>query len=168
MPMLSQRSNPSQPVFYRSGRLGALMCVIVLAASGMVGSVRGVGYLDNAALAWKLKEFARKHPIVRLAPACQSSGKNDVWRLEIGAGSEGERTNRPALLVVAGIEGNDLAGTAIVEAWGEGLVQAYEHKENPPYQLLASTTLYVWPRVNPDGAHHFFAKPRWETATNDD
>ena len=52
-------------------------------------------------------------------------------------------------------------------AWIESVAKAYE-SDDKIKKLLDSTTIHVWPRLNPDGARHFFAKPRRETSTNDE
>lgn len=123
--------------------------------------------LDNKALGKEIKDLARAHrKIVRAASATQTPGKNDVWRLDLGAGGDDERQQRPALLVVAGIEGNDLAGTASALAWAKSLAEAYGSDENIT-KLLDTTTIYLWPRMNPDGVGHFFGKPRFESTTGD-
>jgi len=133
----------------------------------LTASAPAADYKDNKALVTQLKQLERTHKkVARAEKACDTAGKNEVWRVELGAGSDEERNRRPAMLVVAGIEGNDLAGTASAVAWTESLAKAYENDEKIK-KLLDSTTLYVWPRLNPDGAKHFFAKPRLEQTTND-
>ena len=130
-------------------------------------SASSAGYLDNKPLVARLKELAREHKkFLRVTKVCDTHGKNEVWRVELGTGTDDERVRRPAMLVVAGIEGNDLAGTAIAVAWMESLAKSYAADERVR-KLLDSTTIHVWPRVNPDGAKAWFAKPRRETATND-
>ena len=141
---------------------GALSIWLMLAAPVMAAD-----YQDNKTLTSHLKQLARAHKkIVRVESACETPGKNDVWRVELGEGGDEERAKRPAMLAVAGIEGNDLAGTASLAAWLEALAKAYE-SDAKIKKLLDSTTIYAWPRLNPDGAKHFFAKPRLETATSD-
>lgn len=144
--------------------LVASLSVLLFAATHLPGAP---SYEDNKTLARRLKELAKDHKkIVRVEKAAESPAKNEVWRLELGNGSDEERKQRPALLVVAGAEGNDLAGTASVVAWVESLTKAYEGDEKIK-KLLDSTTFHVWPRLNPDAARHFFSKPRLETATSD-
>ena len=146
----------------------ALVASSALLAAEAAPAAGTVSYQDNPALVREVKELVRAHKAVARAElAARTEARNEIWRLELGAGREEDRTNRPALLLVAGIEGNDLAGSAIIMAWVRSLLQAYERKESPARQLLDSTTLYVWPRLNPDGARHFFEKPRRETATDD-
>jgi hypothetical protein len=114
--------------------------------------------MDTTALGKHLGEIAVSHPkLVRVDSVCQSAEKRDVWLVELGAGGDKERTHRPAMLVVAGIEGNDVAGCAAAVTWIERLVGQYETNEEIR-RLLDTTTLYVFPRVNPDAAAHFFAE----------
>ena len=121
---------------------------------------------SNDDLTAQLKALAGTNPkIARLESLAATRGRNDVWMMELGASESAKRSRRPALLVVAGIEGNDLAGSAIVVAWIERLLKGYE-SEPSIHELLESTTLYILPRVNPDGAAFFFAKPKVEVPTN--
>jgi len=141
--------------------------MLLLCSAALSWSATATEYKDNKSLAAQLKEMAKEHKqILRVASACSTPGKNDVWRVELGAGRDEDRSRRPAMLVVAGIEGNDLAGTASVIAWMESLTKAYESDEKIK-KLLDSTTIYAWPRLNPDAARHFFAKPRLEAAVSD-
>jgi hypothetical protein len=150
---------------YRGHRLSlALLAVLPLVTADLRAAV---GYEDNKVLAKHLKDVAKDHrKIVRVEKAAETLGKNDVWRLDLGNGSDEERKQRPAMLLVAGAEGNDLAGTASAVAWIESLAKSYDSDEKIK-KLLDSTTIYVWPRLNPDAARHFFAKPRLEIATSD-
>ena len=73
-----------------------------------------LGYLDNEGLAKNLKAAAADHSRrVRLTAVAESLKKNLVWLLELGIGTAEEGRRRPALLLVAGIEGNDLAGCGL-------------------------------------------------------
>jgi len=124
-------------------------------------------YLDEKALERQLRELARTYPkLVQLAEVCESARKQTVWRLELGTGSAEERAPRPAMLAIAGLEGNDLAGTVSLMAWARSLAAGVETNENLK-ALLATTTIHIWPRLNPDATRHFFAKPRWETSASE-
>ncbi len=129
---------------------------------------RGVGleYLDNQALAQRLEALAQTdRQLVRVQSVARTLGKNDVWLAELGGGGGEERRRRPASLAIAGIEGNDLAGTVTLVAWVEGLARNYS-TDTRTRQLLDSTTIYVFPRANPDAAASFFAKPKVEHTGN--
>lgn len=152
--------------FSRVARLA--LAIAFVAMAGVAASAASVekSYLDNKPLVSRLKELAREHKgFIHATEVCESAGKHEVWRLELGTGSAGERAKRPAMLVAAGIEGNDLAGTAAVLAWVESLARQQATNE-AVRKLLDSTTIHVWPRLNPDAAQKFFAKPLLETSTN--
>lgn len=130
------------------------------------GSAWALKYPTNQELADQLKGLAALHPdLIRVESSAQTLSRNDVWFVEVGHGSRAERRRRPALLLVAGIEGNDLAGSVCAAAWLERLAQGFAN-DGPARKLLETTTLYVFPRLNPDGADPFFAKPKTESALN--
>jgi hypothetical protein len=146
-------------------RLGvvALVGVLVVAAAGRAASAE---YLNHKDLTARIKKLAAGHRrLVRVESLAESPGKRDVWLVELGTGSDDARKPRPAMLVAAGLEGNDLAGSASVLAWIEQLAENYE-KDETVRKLLDSTTLYALPRLNGDAAERFFATPRLESATS--
>jgi hypothetical protein len=133
----------------------------------LLSSLLAGEYRDNTRLSGQLKALAGEHSqIVHLRSLASTAGKNELWLVELGVGTEENRKNRPALLVVAGIEGNDLAGTASAVHWIEGLAAQYASDESIRH-LLGTTTVYAFPRLNPDAAQRFFARPKLERATSD-
>lgn len=145
----------------RSSKPGA--AILLLAALALAGAARAADYPDAAALGARVAAVAKDHPeIARAASAAQSAEGRDVWLIELGAGADEDRKTRPAMLVVAGIEGDDLAGTAAALAWIERLARDYADKPETK-KLLDATTIYVFPRVNPDAAERYFMKPLAET-----
>ncbi len=103
--------------------------------------------------------------MARLQVLATSLEGRRIWLAELGAGTEQERRNRPAMLVVAGIEGNDLVGSTLVLSWLEDLVDRYPDDPNVG-SLLETTTIYAVCRLNPDAAEYFFASPQRETSVN--
>src|SRR5688572_19307660 len=94
-----------------------LSIALVLASACALFSLE---YEDNKAFVRHLKDLASDHKkILRVERVAETPGKNELWRAELGAGSDEERKQRPAMLVVAGIEGNDLAGSVSAVAWME-------------------------------------------------
>ena len=94
------------------------------------GVVSAAGYMDASALGKRLRQIARSHQkLVRLNSVARSLDNRDVWLVELGRGNADERRTRPAMLVVAGIEGNDLAGCAAAVTWVERLAGQHEKKE---------------------------------------
>jgi len=122
--------------------------------------------MDAETLATRLDQIACSHgDFARVESVARSLGDRNVRLVELGAGSADERRMRPAMLVVAGIEGNDLAGCAAVITWIERLVDQHEENEEVR-KLLHTTTIYVFPRLNPDAAERFFTKPVAESSVS--
>lgn len=152
-------------------RPGAELCRFVsvsfiLIAAGLSAAHAGQ-YYDDRAMGRHLVSLAGKHPdLVRVESLAQSMGQRKVWLIEAGEGTQEDRKTRPAMLVVAGIEGDDLIGSCVAVAWIEHLVGQKTQDPNIA-KLLKTTTIYVIPRLNPDAAERFFAKPQIETPLND-
>jgi hypothetical protein len=127
---------------------------------------RGAGYYDNKSLGRRLESLAEGNPsLVRVDSIAQSISKHKVWLVELGKGTKQDRLIRQAMLVVAGIEGNDLIGSSIAVTWVERLVEQYQDDDEIA-KLLQTTTIYIVPRLNPDAAEHFFADLKIETSRN--
>jgi len=125
-----------------------------------------VEYTNSPSMTEQLAGLAQQEPnLVRVRELAQSREKRQVRLVEIGVGSDESRGTRPAVLVVAGIEGNDLVGPFTAVAWIERLMKQY--REDPPTaELLKKTTIYVVPCLNPDARERFFASPRIEMSGN--
>lgn len=119
-------------------------------------------YPSNSELGRRLKDLAdHQRDRLRLNTLAPSLGRSEVWLVELGKGSDEQRAQRPAFLLVAGLEGNDLAGTVSALTWMEQLTSGVDQPDTIR-RLLETTTLYVCPRLNPDAAERYFARPRWE------
>ena len=151
-----------QPGLMRCYFFGTLVIVLSMA----LGDLRAATYCSDEALAKRLTVLQKRAPdLMRLELLANSQAGRHIWLVELGLGSESERKARPAVLVVAGAEGNDLVGSTLVLSWIEGLAERYQDDPNLA-GLLETTTLYAICRLNPDGAEHFFGSPRWETSVN--
>lgn len=119
-------------------------------------------YLSHAELTARLRDLASLHPpVLRLQVLATSLGGREVWRVELGSQPASDTNHHPSLLVVAGLEGNDLASTSIVLGWITKLLGESETNASTR-QLLATTTIHVVPRMNVDAAESYFATPRIE------
>ena len=122
---------------------GLIRLVFTLSAlaAGLMGAP-AAEYPNHKSLTQQLKKIASAHKkIVKLDAVAESIGKREVWFVELGAGKEEERKKRPALLVVAGIEGNDLVGTVSVVSWLNSLAEAWEKDE--AIKKLLDTTSHI-------------------------
>jgi len=124
-------------------------------------------YYRSRPLGKHLMSLAEQNPeLVRVESIARSISRRNVWLVEVGRGAKQNRKSRPAMLVVAAIEGNDLIGCSTAVSWVEHLVEQYGNDAEVT-RLLRTTTIYVIPRLNPDAAEHFFARPKLETSLND-
>ena len=142
------------------------MLVTISLLTIQTGTARPVTYSDYKALKKDLVSLAKQEPdLVRVDSIAQSIDKRKIWIAEVGKGAEDDRKIRPAILVVAGIEGNDLTGSSIAVSWLEQLTKEYR-TDAKIAELLEATTIYIIPRLNPDAAEHFFIEPKLETSAN--
>jgi len=115
---------------------------------------------DHAQLSLELKALADAHPdLVQLSKLGASRSGRAIEALRIaGAGAEDERA-RPAILLVANVEGPRVFASAVALHHARALVEGYASDERVK-ALLDSTTVFVVARANPDGAEARFATPR--------
>ena len=127
---------------------------------------RGAEYFNSQALGERLAWIAGQDPnLIRVRELAESRDKRKVWLADVGIGAEQDRNTRPAMLVVAGIEGNDLVGPVTAVAWIEALLKQYR-EEPAKVQFLKTTTIYVVPCLNPDATERFFIEPKVEMNAN--
>jgi len=144
--------------FHRPAALLPLLAVLALGlASGPAAAQGPAGYRDHAALTKAVQALANANKaVVRLESIGRSAGGRDIWALEIGGPGPVPPAQRPALLVAAGFDGDRLAGTEIALAVAGILAKA----------PASEATVYVLPRLNPDGAEGFFAPLKTGARTN--
>lgn len=154
--------------FFRSGIKPLVFLFALISLLTMAVKVAPAAeYHNNKSLARHLASLAEQNPdLVRVAGIARSIGKRKVWLVEVGKGAEQDRKTRPAMLVIASIEGNDLIGSSIAVSWIKHLLEQYK-TDAEITKLLQTTTFYVVPQLNPDAAEHFFNEPKCETSRND-
>ena len=113
-------------------------------------------YPSHDALCEQLSDVAKAHSdLVKMESLGQSEGQRTLWLARISAPSDQPYLERPAMLVVAGLEGNDLIGTHIAINWINRLISQVDSDPNVA-ALLKRHTIYVVPRVNVDAVERFF------------
>jgi len=153
-------------IFRSSVRPFCLVLISVAMLYICLPPARGAGYYGNKLLGRRLSSIAGANSsLVRVESIARSMRKRKVWLIELGRGTRRDRKTRPAMLVVAGIEGNDLIGCTTAVSWIEHLVEQYQDDAEVT-ELLRTTTIYVVPRLNPDAAEHYFAALKVETSSN--
>lgn len=120
------------------------------------------GYLDHEALTERVNALAADHrELASLAPLTRTHEGREVWKLTLGSPGGRDLDQRPALLVVANLEGNRLAGSTAALHLAEHLLEGYGQNDEIT-TLLDERTVYVLPRMNPDGAELAWSMPGYE------
>ena len=120
------------------------------------------GYLDHDALTEALEDLESAHgDVVTLESFARTHADRDVWKLTLGSPQGRDLDERPALLIVANLEGNRLAGSTVAVRMVEELAAGYG-QDDAVTELLDERTVYVLPRMNPDGAELAWSMPGYE------
>lgn len=118
--------------------------------------------LDHAQLSRELAAIASAHPdIAQLQTIGSSRAGRALEALRFAGRGASEDAARPALLLVANLDGARLYSSAVALQHARALAEGYA--SNPAVQsLLDTTTVWILPRANPDAAEARFAVPRFE------
>ncbi|MGB8958001.1 MAG: M14 family metallopeptidase [Candidatus Aminicenantales bacterium] len=154
----------------RSVRPALVLPVLIILGLSLAGAPAGAqdppkyhNYVELAravqALAGPAKTAARLESIGK------TRGGRDIWALEIANPGGVAPAGRPALLIAAGFEGDQLVGTEIALSVAETLLKGAAGDPEIK-QRLDTSTIYIIPRVNPDGAEGFFAAVKTGRRTN--
>ncbi|MFN4144569.1 MAG: M14 family metallopeptidase [Runella sp.] len=120
------------------------------------------GYNNHAQLSVRLKALSTKYnATASVRSVGKSSGGRDLWLLTL---SKGDASKKPAVLIVAGIEGSHLAGTELAVQMAEKMLAS---NNDTIAKLLDTKTFYFLPSVNPDAQEQFFSKLKYERSGND-
>ena len=123
-------------------------------------SEAAVRLLDHAQLSAALQEIAGAYPDVATLDLVGHSREGraiEAMRLT----APGEHEGRPALLLIANLEGPRVFESGVVLHHAERLAAGYAEDERVR-ELLDSTVVWIIPRANPDAAEWRFATPRHE------
>ena len=117
---------------------------------------------SHAELASELKSIAGAHPdVAELHKLGESRGGRAIEALRLaGAGAKAEPA-RPAILLVANLDGARVYSSAVALQHARALAEGYASDEKVK-GLLDTTTVFIVPRANPDAAEARFGKPRFE------
>ena len=133
--------------------------------SPSAGQARGQdlgGYLNHAELTRALQDLTRQHSgLASVRSFARSDQGRDLWLLTLGNPRTGDLNEKPALLIVANLEGNHLVGSSTALHTARQLLEGYG--EDPEAtRLLDERTVYILPRMNPDGAELAWSLPGYE------
>ena len=115
----------------------------------------------------RVDAVAKNYPqLAKVRSLTKTVGGKNIWQITIGTGNT---ENKPAIVVVGGVEGNHLLGTELAIGLAEKLLQG--SGTDSVKALLAKTTFHVFPNMSPDAMEQYFAKVKYErqgNATNTD
>ncbi len=119
-------------------------------------------YPDQSALTKRLQQINAQHKnLTSLQSIGKTSTGKDLWVLSVG---QGDARKKPAVVIIANVEGWHLAGTELSLQTAEKLLA--QASTDSVSKLLASKTFYFIPSLNPDAAAQFFAKLKYERSGN--
>jgi hypothetical protein len=135
-----------------------------------------IGTLDNGVSAEAVSRFLSVKDLIRNIEQCAEDTPDLVNVTTLATTPGGHRfiqvscsgtrpESNPALLMVTGVEGTDLASPTVGLMWLQTLCREYSRNDSIK-TLLDTTTLYWIPRLNPDAADAFFSSPRRESHLN--
>ena len=153
-----------------SVRPALVLPVLIVLGFALAGAPAGAQappkYHSYAELAEAVQALAGSHKTaVRLESIGKTRGGRDIWALELANPGGVAPAGRPALLIAAGFEGDHLVGTEIALSVAETLLKGAAGDPEIK-QRLDTSTIYIIPRINPDGAEGFFAAVKTGRRTN--
>lgn len=132
--------------------LVAVTVLLVLPGASPAQTPELDGYLNHRDLGSTLRALADGHrDLATLDVLARTDAGREVWLLTLGNPRTGPLDRRPALLLVANLEGNHLIGSNAAVHTARHLLAGYGEDEEAT-RLLDERTVYVLPRMNPDGA----------------
>lgn len=146
----------------RSAGLLALMAVGLAIPATVTG--QGASYLNYDGLTRELRSLEDASNAVSMESLGTTPEGRDIWVLEVGNPSGTPLAERPGVLVVANLEGDHVVGSHLAL----GIVRYLtEHAGEEAVQgVLDNQVVYVFPRLNPDGAEAMFSRVKWNRRTN--
>ncbi len=138
-----------------------LRCLaVLLTAPNALGAIEAT-YPTHAQLSERISRLVDEHPKACSAESIGTSREGRaVWVVRLARPGPVDPDLRSALLLVANIDGDHLIGSAVALEVAERLLAGSAQGDEAAVRFLTDHTLYVVPRVNPDAAEHFFAKPK--------
>jgi hypothetical protein len=141
--------------------LGVTAALALPSATGAQGRPTD-GYHTTARLGAVLDSVARAKPgLVKVSTIATSPGRRPVHLVRLGGAED-----KPALLILAGAYGPQVSSSEVALRIVRDLARRHG-SDATVTELLASNTIYVIPRMNPDATEAFFGPLRWERAGND-
>jgi len=141
--------------------LSIALCVVMMSNTPIWSQTSR--YHTYSDLEIKLKQLADNHSnVIDLKSQGETLGEKKLWSVTLASGKS---DLKPALLIVAGVDGKDLAGTEVLLHFIESVAQNYG-KVDSITKMLDQSTYYIFPRVNPDASEALFSEPQYARSLN--
>ena len=119
-------------------------------------------YRSYSEITSSMKALNNAHKnITALKSVAKTKGGKDVWVLTIGSG---DVKNHPGIAVIGGAKASHVFGSELTLKFAEQLLSTANTEETKA--LLASTTFYVFPQINPDASVQYFSNLKYERDGN--
>ncbi|MDW7759576.1 MAG: M14 family metallopeptidase [Acidobacteriota bacterium] len=155
----------------RAGISAAVLAVFFLASSAVPAAVPAAknetaGYMNHETLSASLRGLVSGHKnLARLQSIGKTREGRDIWLLEIANAAGVPPGQRPALFVGANFEADQIVGSALALHLARHLLENYA-RDPEVKRCLDEQTVYIAPRMNPDGAEDMFASVKTGRRTN--
>ncbi|WP_192820879.1 M14 family metallopeptidase [Rufibacter sp. LB8] len=145
----------------RSLKSLGLLLALVGASVSSVGQSKD--YPSYAELTTRLQHLAAQYSKhASLTTIGKTATGKEVWLLTLGRENA---TNKPALVIAAGVEPKNLAAIEMSLMMAERLLQSAQVQDSV-LKLLQTKTIYILPNLNPDATEQYHEKLRWERTGN--
>ncbi len=119
-------------------------------------------YRSHQQLTTALQNLVRQNAsLAKMRSIGKSEGGKDLWVVTLGSG---DTDNHAAIAVVAGVDGRYVLSTELALRFAEGLLAGAQ--ADSVKNLLATTTFYVLPNVNPDATEQYSAALKYARTGN--
>ncbi len=141
---------------FRAAMLAALLGFTPLGVSADIEEREQ--YHNAAQMEALIKDMVGRHRnIARLHVYGKSYQKRDLLVVEVTDFAAGKPDEKPGVLLVAGVQGDEPGGSEIAAQMLASLLERHG-SDAATADLLKTRTLYFVPRLNPDGIERVFAK----------
>jgi hypothetical protein len=144
-------------------KAGARLLTTTLMVTLGLGFARAqTNYRSSQQVTTQLQSLSRQHSsITSLQSIGKTDGGKDIWVLTLGSG---DIDNHPAIVVAGGVDGRYIISSELALKFAEDLLSSSQ--TDSVKALLASTTFYVLPNVNPEATDQLFAQLKYARTGN--
>ncbi len=131
------------------------LSAVAFLAFAATAQAQSPGYLDHASLTRELRAIVGNSRSAKMTSLGTTIGGRDIWVVEIANPGGKPVAQRPGVLVVGNLEGDHLVGSSHAL---ESVRYLLANAATPAVKsMLDAQVVYIFPRLNPDGAELSFA-----------